>query len=91
MKKKTESSISDQLRERIEESDLSLRELGRLAGIDVSQLSRFINEQRDLTLAAAGRLCHVLGLQFSAAKPTKDEDTLDHKRSAVDTKHDRHQ
>jgi plasmid maintenance system antidote protein VapI len=51
------------LRRSIEKSDLTLAELGRIAKVDRSSISRYVRGERDLTFAAASRLMQVLGLR----------------------------
>ena len=48
----------------IRDSGLSYEELGRRAGVNQAQLSRFMLGDRDLTLAVASRLGLVLGLEL---------------------------
>lgn len=62
------SDIRAQLRQAIRDSGLSLYELGRRTGIDSGRLSRFMREERDLTLAAAAKILDLLGLQMSQAR-----------------------
>lgn len=61
-----EADVVTRLREAISASGFSLNKLGQQAGIDQSRLSRFMRGERDLTLAAAARLCNVLGLGLIA-------------------------
>jgi hypothetical protein len=60
--------VVDQLKRAIAQDDRSFNRLGRDAGIDPGQISRFVRGKRDLTLSAAGRVCRALGLEL---KPTK--------------------
>lgn len=52
----------DELRAAIRSSELSLREIGRLAGVDPSQLSRFVRGERGLTLVSVTKLARLFGL-----------------------------
>ena len=56
------------LREAIENSGMSLRELSRLSGVDVSQLSYFVNGKRSMTLTSAEKIVTVLGLKLKPIK-----------------------
>jgi transcriptional regulator with XRE-family HTH domain len=64
-----------QVRQAIQDSPLSLLELGQRSGVNQSQLSRFVRGERGLTLAAAAKVCEVLGLglawQGGAAPPSR--------------------
>jgi hypothetical protein len=51
----------------IRESGLPLLKIAWMAGIDPGQLSRFMRNERQLTLPVAEQLCDVLGLEL---KPT---------------------
>jgi transcriptional regulator with XRE-family HTH domain len=53
--------LSAQLRQAIEGSGLSLREIGRKARISPSQLSLFMKGKRSLRLDTADRLAQLLG------------------------------
>lgn len=57
--------LSGQLREAIGKSDLSESEIARQAGIDPSQIHRFMTDQRDLRMSSAGVICSVLGLHLA--------------------------
>jgi transcriptional regulator with XRE-family HTH domain len=58
------------LQEAIRDSGLSLKALAERAGMDIGQLSRFMRNERTITLPAAAKLCAVLGLEL---KPRKRE------------------
>jgi transcriptional regulator with XRE-family HTH domain len=62
--------LTPALQEAIENSGLSLKALAERAEMDIGQLSRFMRNERTITLPAAGRLCAVLGLEL---KPQKRE------------------
>ncbi len=59
--------LADALRRAIRESGMSFNELGRLAGVDPAQLSRFASGHRDLTVAVASRVCLALGYELVQA------------------------
>ncbi len=52
--------LSEQLRQAIRDSGLSLQEIGRRAKVAPSQLSLFMTEERSLRLDTADRLAQVL-------------------------------
>ena len=52
------------LREAIKDSGLNITQLGELSGVDKGQISRFVNEERTLTLESAERIAEVLGLEL---------------------------
>ena len=54
----------EQIQEAIRESGRTLGELGRESGVSSGQLSRFVRNERFLSLPAAAKLCDVLGLQL---------------------------
>jgi transcriptional regulator with XRE-family HTH domain len=56
--------IEQQLRDAITASGRSLNQLSQESGVNDSQLSRFLRGRRSLTMATAGALCKVLGLQL---------------------------
>jgi transcriptional regulator with XRE-family HTH domain len=64
---KGKPSITDQLRQAIQTSGLSLNELERRCGVSHAVLSRFMTGKRTLTLPLAGRVCETLGLVLSPA------------------------
>ena len=56
------------LQQAIRDSELSLNALAELAGgLDSARLSRFMRNERTITLPAAAKLCAVLGLELKAA------------------------
>lgn len=61
----TRVPLADAIRRAIRESGMSFNELGRLAGIDPGQLSRFASGSRDLTTAVASRVCLALGYELT--------------------------
>jgi hypothetical protein len=71
-KRKPSPALVEQLKKAIRESGRSLNDLGKSAGIDHSQLSRFMRAERDLSVTAAGRLCDVLGLKLAHVSEAAD-------------------
>src|SRR5690348_9236939 len=57
-----------QIREAIKASGLSLNEIGRLSGVEVSRISRFVRGVRSIDVAAAADICRVLGYQLTKVK-----------------------
>jgi hypothetical protein len=55
--------IADQLRQAIERSGKSRYRISLDSGISEAVLSRFANEETDLTLANTDKLCAALGLR----------------------------
>jgi transcriptional regulator with XRE-family HTH domain len=77
MARQREPQLVAQVRQAIQDSPLSLLELGQRSGVNQSQLSRFLRGERGLTLAAAAKVCEVLGLELAwragAVPPTRTE------------------
>ena len=63
--------LADQLRRAIGGCGMSLNQLAKATGVNKAQLSRFIREERSLTLPAAAKLCAYLGLSLTG--PAFDE------------------
>lgn len=59
-----------ELQTAIEQSGQSLNQLAQIAGVSSGQLSRFMRNERYLSLPAAGRVCEALGLHL-AERPAK--------------------
>lgn len=57
--------LSARLRKYIEESGLSRYEICKKAGIDQSNLSRFMHGTRSITLETADAIAKVLGITFT--------------------------
>lgn len=57
-------SISETLRRGIADSGMSLCRLADLADVDDARLSRFMRQERGLSLATVDRVCRVLGLRL---------------------------
>jgi transcriptional regulator with XRE-family HTH domain len=68
-KRKSEEGLTGQLRKAIQESGQSLNQLSKTCGVHNTQLSRFMRGERDITLAAATRICEALRLRLTSAGP----------------------
>lgn len=64
----TARTLSDQLRDAISESGLSVREIGKRADVDDGIIHRFLNRERGLTTATLDRLAEALGLKLAEAR-----------------------
>ena len=58
----TQPTMADVLRQAIRDCGKSLHEISRQTGVATSVVSRFLSEQRDLTLTTANKLAVYLGL-----------------------------
>lgn len=58
-------TISDQLRDAINDSGLSVRALGKLADVDDGMIHRFLSGERGLTTPTLDKLCRALGLRLT--------------------------
>ena len=63
-KTKRTANLSDALRAAIQDSGISLQQLARESGVDVSILSRFVRAERTMTLELADRLAARLRVQL---------------------------
>jgi transcriptional regulator with XRE-family HTH domain len=73
MAKKQEGlGLTGQLREAIRDSGQSLNQLGKASGVHNTQLSRFMRGERDLSLAAAEKVCQALNLEL-VSKPAPEK------------------
>lgn len=63
MSKRKSKPISDQLRQAIQESDLTRYRIAQETGIDESALAKFFNGKRGLSLEAIDRLGELLKLR----------------------------
>jgi transcriptional regulator with XRE-family HTH domain len=63
-----DSGLVEQLKKAIRESGLSLAEIARLSKVDHTRLSRFVRDDRTLTLPAAQQVCDALGLRIQLVK-----------------------
>jgi transcriptional regulator with XRE-family HTH domain len=66
------SDLIDVLKQAIRECGLSLAEIARRSGVDHPRLSRFMRDERTLTLPAAARVCAVVGVRV-VKEPMPDE------------------
>jgi transcriptional regulator with XRE-family HTH domain len=64
--KDKKSCLTSQLRDSIRESGLSLNEIARQSGVPVPSLSRFMRDERGLSLSVAEKVCTVLCLELIA-------------------------
>ena len=69
----TSTSVTDQLRRAIAESELSRYEIARQSGIQQSALSRFLAGERGLWTVTLDRLFPVLGLTIVSTVPEKED------------------
>ncbi|MCE5186092.1 MAG: helix-turn-helix domain-containing protein [Planctomycetaceae bacterium] len=68
MKKKENQNWEEAFRTAIEQSGLSLYEISKQSGIDQSQLSRFMRQQRGLSIKTAEQLAAIVGLRLERKK-----------------------
>ena len=61
-------SIVETLRKARKDSGLKITQLGELSGVDKGQISRFVNEERTLTLESAEKIVKVLELELRSNK-----------------------
>ena len=57
-------SVSDQLREAIESSSMTRRDIGRAVDLDESVLCRFVHYQGGLSVSSIDKLCKFLKLEL---------------------------
>src|SRR5688572_15162833 len=62
------TEITERLRTAIRASNESLHQLSLKSGVDRGTLSRFMRDERTLTLPAVEKLCRTLGLKLVADK-----------------------
>lgn len=67
-----ETSIDDQLRQAMKDSNLSRYAIAQQSGISQSVLSRFASGDRGLTAETAERLAHSLGLRLALVSPVQE-------------------
>lgn len=63
--------VTEQLREAIRKSRLSLHGISRVSGIGADRLSRFVRGERGLSLEAVERLCRALKLRLVRDDPSR--------------------
>ena len=61
-KKKQQTDLAAQLRQAIRDSGVTLYRVAVEADVDRAMLSRFVTNERDITLRTASRLADYLGL-----------------------------
>lgn len=71
MAKTKRTTLSAQLREAIQSSELSMLAVARGADLDKATMSRFMNGHRGLRLDAVDKIGVLLGLRLVSEKPTK--------------------
>jgi len=67
-----ETSIDEQLRQAMKDSNLSRYAIAQQSGINQSVLSRFASGERGLTAETAERLAHSLGLRLALVSPMQE-------------------
>jgi Helix-turn-helix len=68
-RKKASPTLADVIHQTIIDRGLSSYAVGKLAGVDESQIQRFMNGERDLTLATGGKVATALGLALVPTDP----------------------
>ena len=68
MMRRSRVVVSDQLRQAIRDSGLSLLGIAEASGVDDSALSRFMRGKRDLTTRSVDKLCRYLNLELRKSK-----------------------
>jgi transcriptional regulator with XRE-family HTH domain len=61
-------SFSDQLREAIRNSGMTVYFIAKASGVDKAVLSRFLNGKAAMSMASIDQLCPVLGLRLLLVK-----------------------
>jgi len=69
-RRKLEMTVQEQLRQAIQESELSIYALAKLTGISHQQISRFAKGERGLTLGSFTALAAALGLRLAPEADT---------------------
>jgi transcriptional regulator with XRE-family HTH domain len=57
--------VTDQIREQVKNSGQTMTEIARRSGVSLSQVSRFMRGERDLTGDSINKLCAALGLRLA--------------------------
>lgn len=61
-------TLSEAMRDAMKRDGRSLYQLAVDSGVSRGQVVRFFNGQRELTLPAADKLCHALGLELRSVR-----------------------
>jgi transcriptional regulator with XRE-family HTH domain len=61
------------LRKAIVDSGRSLNQIGKAAKVAPSQLSRFMRDERRLSLEAAEKICRALSLELTPKRPHREK------------------
>ena len=69
--KREANGVSEAVREAIRASGLSLLALAQRSGVDAGVLSRFMRDERSMTLETLDRLAPDLGVRLTAKRPRK--------------------
>jgi transcriptional regulator with XRE-family HTH domain len=73
MKKKAKHKLTDQLRQIIADSGMTMGEVSRAAGIDKTGLSRFLSGERGVSAKVLDKIGALYGLRFTIDKPNGKE------------------
>ncbi len=65
---KRQPTLAQQLQKAIRDADETPNQIGIQAGVDPSVMSRFVNNDRGISLRIAGRLAKYLGLELQPAR-----------------------
>lgn len=71
MSKSKRETLAEQFQKAIRDSGLSINAIANGAGIPQPVLSRFVNDQRDLTLRTADKLAEFFSMRLTAPKRPK--------------------
>ena len=71
MAKRREKKLSEQIRQAIDDSELTRYRISQETGIDESALSKFYNGQRGINTDTVDKLGECLGLRIVAEKPKR--------------------
>src|SRR5262245_45427194 len=63
--KPEEAGLAEQLRQAIRDCGQTLNQLSTACGVGRDRLSRFVRGERDMTVAAADKICRALGLRLT--------------------------
>ena len=64
-------TVSEVLRKRIRNGELSYRQIAQRSGVDIAGISRFVHGQRLLNLKAVDRLARFFDLELKPANPKR--------------------